>query len=269
MFQLKALFVRLYFLAACLISGFCLWSLLQGEFIYIGVLLIWLPLPVIQTVRLKCNVAWGEERETPLLLPLLLGLASVLLSEQHFAAPLWLSLAGLFSLLLYLFVATATPTGVREGKGRRELLSAQAFTDAQGHSIQLSALQGQARLVIFIHSTDVYARMAVRQLKQTLERKAEWLTAEQVVLIAVADISALAGDLPPGVHLWRDTDSQGCEALGLLLRGGRWPLGDALRPTVAVQGSDGQVGFWSIASNYRVPTCLEESWPRLQRALTS
>lgn len=270
MFQLKALFVRLYLLSAIVISATCCFQLFQGHFVYLGVLLMWLPLPLVQLLRLWRNVAWAEERETPLMLPALLGLAGVLLTEQHFSAPLWLALAGLFSLLLYLFVVTATPLSTREleqrGDDVRAGLSSLAFVYG-GERVTLA--DGQSRLVLFVHSAGPYSRMAIRQLTQTLNDRAGVLKPEQVVLISSVDIEPLCKALPSGVCRWLDPQGQSLEALGLLLRGGNWPLGDAVRPALAVVDGQGETRLWSVADNLRLAPCLAEAWPRLERALSA
>jgi len=270
MFQLKALFLRLYLLASVLISAVCFAQLWQGQFVYFGVLLIWLPLPLLQLLRLQRNIAWGEERETPLMLPALLGVAGVLLTEQHFSAPLWLALAGLFALLLYLFVMTATPMSVREralaGSDARARLSSLGFVDTDG--VRVSLVGGSARLVLFVHSAGPYSRMAIRQLQSLFD--SNQLSPEQVVLVGSVDIAPLGTlFLPSGVAYWRDPQGQSCEKLGLLLRGGNWPLGDAIRPALAVVNDRGETRFWSVADNHRLSPCLSVAWPRLERALTA
>jgi len=271
MFQLKALFVRLYLLAAVIISATCLVQLWQGSFVYLGVLLMWLPLPLIQLLRLRRNVAWGEERETPLMLPALLGLGCVLLTEQHFSAPLWLALAGLFALLLYFFVMTATPISDRVqalvGDDAQARLCSLKFIDERGEAVCLA--NDPARLVLFVHSAGPYSRMAIRQLQQVLVERVAILKPEQVVLISSSGIESLCKYLPSGVRCWQDTQGQSLEALGLLLRGGNWPLGDAVRPALAVVDGLGATRFWSVADNHRLAPCLNDAWPRLERALTA
>jgi len=268
MFQLKSFFVRLYLLASIIISAMCFVQLWYGQFLYLAVLLMWLPLPLLQVLRLQRNIAWGEERETPLVLPALLGLGCILLAEQNFSAPLWLALAGLFSLLLYLYVMTATPLSVREralaGSDARASLSSQVFLDTDG--VRVDFASGPVRLVMFVHSAGPYSRMAVRQLQSLIEDGR--LSPEQVVLVSSVDITPLCATLPSGVAYWRDLQGRSFEGLGLLLRGGNWPQGDALRPALAVVDRCGEARFWSVADNYRLPPCLSDAWPRLERALS-
>ncbi len=111
--------------------------------------------------------------------------------------------------------------------------------------------------------------MAIRQLQQLLSEQQGLIEAEQVVLISSVDIASICEALPRGVARWRDPQGQSLEALGLLLRGGNWPFGDAVRPALAVVDGRGHTRFWSVADNHRLAPCLVEALPRIERAFSS
>ncbi len=268
MHQLKAQFSLLYYLACWLIALFSLWQCAQGHWIYVGVLMIWLPLPVATLFRVAAvNVGWGQEREVVLLLPVLLGLASVLLSGQQDTLSMLLALVGLFGVLLFLYIATAVPYGHRESQANKESLTDAVFYEA-GEQKRLTDLSGNPCLVLFLHSANAYARMAVRQLSTLLEVKGDTLPADRVVVISVGQISWLSAALPNEVHHWCVGDGTSASELGLLLRGGAFPKGDALRPTLAVMDESSNTVVWVVAKNYRLPPCLDNYWPRVEKVFS-
>lgn len=266
MFFFKALFVRAYYLCALLVTALSVYFLLEGQWRYVGVILIWSPLLVLTLYRrYGDNVGWGQQRETLLMLPMLIGFAAVLLSDHAgagagFTTAMWLALSGLFSLLLFQTVMTDVPYGVREPEGDKNQLLSLTFQASGGQTQPLS--REGAQVLMFVHGNDCYAHMQVRQLKNWLSEGA--ITPEQVTVV-----SAREGNwtLPDGVNAWLDVDGQAAKALGLQLRGGNWPQGDAMRPALAVV-SGGEIKLWQVAKNYRLPPCLQELAPRLERALS-
>lgn len=275
MFFFKSLFVRVHELLMPLVSLWALWQMLQGQWLWLSVLLAWAPLFLINLWRLHIgNLAFHDERESLALAPALIGVALLLMTGERDQI-LWWTLAGLFSLLLSTVVMSRLPRGVREARGDERQLSQLSFHSDNDQSARPS----QVRLLMFIHSGwSPYAFMALRELQTFLQEEA--LPADQVALVfsdGVPRHNAVIKELQSaGVHLWWD-EGDSCEALGLWLRGGsagRLGGRNALRPALALmpQSSEDNQGqapqFWLMSDNVRLPPSPRQHRQRLRSLLS-
>lgn len=255
-----------------MVSVFALMHLVQGHWQWLAPLLAWVPMPLLNLWRrFKTNAWYRDERERPVMTLTLLAVAMVLITGER-EAPLWCTLAGLFGLLLLLFVATAVPRGLREKQGNSTLLAELEFSDAAGKPCRLrqSLPQGPV-MALFVHSpSQVYGCMAVRELQQWLQQGHSPIPASQIVVIFPGDIPAWVEPLKSlGVHCWQDSQGASLATLGLWLRGGNvgFPGGpNAARPALAVLADDQQQpGLWQVADNLRMPPSLEVLQSKIDR----
>jgi hypothetical protein len=261
MYLFKALYIRAYFVTALVMTFWCLSLLGQGKWLWLAPLLTWSPLWLHNTWRMQvANSGYQDDREKLAMSLALAGVGIMLIAGERDHI-LWWTLAGLFALLLYIFLISKLTYGVRETKGDKDLLPQ-----------LIGSHHPEARLVVFFHAASCpYAKMAMRELLTVLKTKDEALKPEQVVAV-------FADELPPwvrkfqqaGGRCWVDTDGEVCQQLGLWLRDGNVLLDggrNALRPALAAINSEGQVGFWEVAKNFRLPPSLHTHWERVKRAL--
>lgn len=271
MFTFRSLYWRLYSLSAIAITLFALLQLLRGEWQWLAPLLAWAPLPLLNLWRrFKANVGYLDERERPVMTLTLIAVAMVLVTGER-DLPLWFTLAGLFGLLLFLFVASALPRGLREQKGRPESLSELEFRSA-GEAVSLQPLLQQGSvLVLFLHSgSQVYSRMALRELQQWLEQGRATVPAQQIVALFPGQIPSWSDSVSTlGVNCWQDSEGSSLIELGLWLRGGNAGFtggAHAARPALAVlQPGQSKPQLWQVANNYRLPPSLTILQPKIDR----
>ncbi|MYM64666.1 hypothetical protein [Pseudomaricurvus sp. HS19] len=264
MFLLQHQLLRILALAAPFITLLSLWHLSAGELLWLAPVLAWLPLPLLQLWRrFVGNIAFADPRETPALLPVLLATGGALVLGER-GAPLWLTLAGLFALLLHNRVLTAVPRGVREVQGAAGELLQLDFEDAGG-AVRRLAGAGD-RLVLFpFAGWSVYSRM---QLRQLLEQLPQLSLAQPPLVVFAGAVPQWAQIMGAGrFECWGDPGAVSSQALGLWLRGASGPGGTlAQRPALAIV-SGGELRFWQVAGNYRVPPSLQDCRGRLQKWL--
>ena len=276
MFFFKSLFVRVHELLMPLLSLWSLWQILQGQWLWLAVLLAWAPLFLINLWRRYLgNIAFHDERESLALAPALVGVALLLMAGERDQL-LWWTLAGLFSLLLSTVVMSCLPRGVRESRGDESQLAQLKFHSGSG---QLAS-PAQVRLLMFIHSGwSPYAVMVLRELQTFLQEEA--LPADQVALVfsdAVPSHNTVIKELQAmGVHLWWD-DGDSSRSLGLWLRGGsagRFGGRNALRPALALMPQSAEVNqsaapqFWLTSDNVRLPPSPRQHRQRLLSLLST
>lgn len=271
MFLFKALFIRLYTLLAPMIAIYSLWQLSQGQWRWLAPLLAWAPLWLINLWRYyRANVFFLDERESAAMLLALVGVGIVWVAGERDPV-LWLTLAGLFSLLLYVYLMSSLSRGVREALGEKEALADVPFRAAAGSLVTLRE-STQVQLVVFMHSHwSAYSRMWARELMEVLEQHNRALSSGQVAVVFCGSLPSWSdGLVERGVHCWVDPDGQSCERLGLWLRGGsRFFSGaqHALRPAYAVLNAQRQSILWEQAENFRLPPSLQHGWGKITRAL--
>ncbi|GAB3092807.1 thioredoxin family protein [Aestuariicella hydrocarbonica] len=269
MFLLKALYVRIFTLLAMLVTLWGSWQLLQGQWLWLAPMLTWTPLWVCNLWRYhRGNIFYQDEREYPAMAFALLGVGLVLVLGERDVI-LWSTLAGLFGLLLYVFVASSLTRGVREPAGDKQRLSHLEFQLDSGAPVSLP-VTAENQWVFFFHATGCpYARMAMRELLQVLARYPGRLKPEHVVAIFPDQLPGWARELQlQGGRCWGDTRGDASRQLGLWLRGGDGTLGagqNALRPALAVLGSEGDVKYWEVAKSFRLPPSLQQNWGRLSQ----
>lgn len=260
MYFFKAVYIRAYFLIALVMTFWCLSQFGQGNWLWLAPLLSWAPLWLHNLWRLHlANSAFQDDREKLALALALIGVALMLIAGER-GRILWWTLAGLFGLLLYIYVVSALPPGVREGRGDKTRLP------------QLLPGSPGARLVMFFHAASCpYARMAMRELMAALD--AEELQAQQVLAVFADEVPAWAEPLRRrGGQCWADDEGKVSQQLGLWLRGGNALLDggrNALRPALAAINAAGEVGFWEVAKNFRLPPSVVAHRERLKRVLQS
>ncbi|WP_439134232.1 hypothetical protein [Pseudomaricurvus sp.] len=275
MYFFKALYIRAYFLTALVMTFWVLSQLGQGHWLWVAPLLTWTPMWLHNLWRLHINNSWYQDERERLAMGLaLLGVAVMLIGGQR-GPVLWWTLAGLFGLLLYVFLVSKMTRGVRESEGDRDLLPTLDFSrrvaDDHAKTELVSAQKSGARWMLFFHAPSCpYSRMAMRELMGILEQHPE-IKPEQVVVVFADALPDWATKFSKaGGQCWVDADGESSRTLGLWLRGGNALLDgghNALRPALAALDSNGQVVFWDVANNFRLPPSLEQHWERLQRYL--
>ncbi len=260
MFLFQHHFLRIWALAAAVITLWSLWHLMAGQWLWLAPLLAWLPLPLLQLWRrFVGNLAFADPRETPALLPALLATGGILVLGERGMA-LWLTLAGLFALLLHNRVLTAVPQGVRDTQAAGEGLLQLDFVDADGQVHRLA--DAGDRLVLFpFAGWSVYSRMQLRELLQQLPQLS---LAQPPLVVFAGAVPGWAVSLGAGqFECWGDPRGDSSLVLGLWLRGAAGAGGTlAQRPALAIV-SGGELRFWQVAGNYRVPPSLQDSRGRL------
>lgn len=261
MYFFKALYIRAYFLTALVMTFWCLSQLGQHKWLWLAPLLSWAPLWLHNLWRLYvANSAYQDEREKLAMGLALAGIALMLVAGER-GPILWWTLGGLFGLLLYVYVISALPRGVREVRGDKSRLPSLLLPHAP-----------QARLMVFFHAASCpYARMVMRELVDLLAEHPQVLQAEQVLAVFADEVPEWAGKFrQAGGQCWVDSEGDISQQLGLWLRGGNALLHggrNALRPAVAALDEQGEVAFWEVAKNFRLPPSLQASWERVQRVL--
>lgn len=283
MYFFKALYIRAYFLTALVITFWGLSQLGQGHGLWVAPLLTWTPLWLHNVWRLHLANSWfGDERERLAMGLALLGVGVVLVAGERDQV-LWWTLAGLFALLLYVVLISSLSRGVREPEGDQSKLPELMFScpaagnnekseliNVQTYNALLTA-EGKSpvRWVLFFHAPSCpYSRMAMRELMQKLDQHPEILP-EQVVTVFADELPGwVARFQKAGGQCWVDLDGESGKQLGLWLRGGNTLLEggrNALRPALAALNPDGEVAFWEVAANFRLPPSLEDQWEKLKR----
>lgn len=284
MYFFKALYIRAYFLIALVMTFWGLSQLGQGHWLWVAPLLTWTPLWLHNIWRLHLHNAWYQDERERLAMGLaLLGVGLMLIVGERDLV-LWWTLGGLFGLLLYVFLVSKLPQGVRESTGDKNQLPTLEFSrtiaDDYGKTERISVAQHNAlldddknkiRWVLFFHAASCpYARMAMRELMSGFERHPD-IKPEQVVAVFSDELPQWVRSFrKAGGQCWVDTDGESCGMLGLWLRGGNVLLDggqNALRPALAALDTNGEVVFWDVASNFRLPPFLEQHRERLQRYL--
>lgn len=256
MYFFKAVYIRAYFLVALVMTFWCLSQFGQGNWLWLAPMLSWAPLWLHNLWRLHlANSAFQDDREKLAMALALAGVGLMLIAGERGRILYW-TLAGLFGLLLYVYVISALPFGVREARGDKTRLP-QLLPDATG-----------AQLVVFFHAASCpYARMAMRELMATLDSGE--LHAERVLAVFADEVPAWAEPLRQrGARCWADDEGEISQQLGLWLRGGNALLDggrNALRPALAAINAAGEVGFWEVATNFRLPPSLAANRERLKR----
>ncbi|NHN39288.1 hypothetical protein G8764_18435 [Pseudomaricurvus alcaniphilus] len=269
MYLFKALYVLLYMIAAAIAVAWSLLHLWQGDWLWLAPCLLWAPLPLLNLWRFyRANLCFPDERERVVLGLGLVGLALVLVGASR-GPVLWWSLAGLFSLLLFLFVVSRLNPGVREKPGDSAALPALDFLDPRGRRVKVTDLAGVSLLVVVHAHWCPYARMALRELRQ--QARQQGLPPTSIMLLFPDYLPDWCQPLiAEGFHCCYDEEGNSSQALGLWLRGGSSFLpggANALRPALAALDADGKPVFWRVASNYRLPPLLGDHWQRLRPLL--
>lgn len=263
----RALYLQAFGLISLLISAYALLQLFTGQWLWVAVLLAWLPSVVINGWRrYRANIAFLDERESPIMLLAMVGLSICLLFGER-GVVLWFTLAGLFGLLLLLMFATRLGQGLREPSGDSGQLKRLAFHDGNNQSVTLQ--DSCSHLVVFLHSgTDVYSRMAARALKSHLAMHSAHAEGAQVSVVFPDAVPHWAQELWGESIQLLSLSLLEAQKIGLGLRGGNGLRGDALRPTIAVVKANSSVPeFWVVAANLRLPPTFMEHRGRIQRLL--
>lgn len=259
MYLLKALYVRAYFLIALVMIFWCLSQFGQNHWLWLAPLLSWAPLWLHNLWRMHvANSGYQDDREKFAMGLALAGVALMLVAGER-GPILWWTLGGLFALLVYVWVISSLPLGVRETRGDNTRLPQTLLPHAP-----------QARLVVFFHAASCpYARMAMRELMEVIKSHPEAFKPEQVLAVFADELPEWIGKFrQAGGQCWADTDGEISQQLGLWLRGGNALLDgghNALRPAVAALNANGEVAFWEVAKNFRLPPSLQASWERIRR----
>lgn len=271
MFVWRALYLRLYGVLAIAISLWALLQLSQGQWLWLGALLAWGHLPCINAWRrYGGNFAYGDERERLAMTSTLLGVALVFITGSRDWA-LWVTLGGLFGLLIFVFIATAMPRGLRESQGDRADLVNLLFTEHnQPRSLKQLNAESPVLLLVIHSAADSYSRSAARELQQLLTDAQLPLPAGQCVLVFPGDVPDWARSLmDQGVHCWSDPEGDSLATLGLWLRGGNWSFAGgphAARPLLAViEAGQSAARLWVEAANFRVPPSVQENLTKISR----
>ncbi|WP_390615682.1 hypothetical protein [Maricurvus nonylphenolicus] len=227
---------------------FSLVMIAQGQWLWSGVLLAWLPLQLVNVWRrYRAPVFIEDERETLAMAMGLLGLAILLVGGDR-SWPLALGGLGIACLLVYRFFWSSVKPGVRA-------------TEADTSVLAPLASEKQPTLVLFMRGeTCPFSQMVVRDTAAFAEEAAE-LKGLQIVYLYPQ--SSIAGAEPA----WAD-------ALGINLRGGApwsWSFAgrgkDTLSPAIALLDSQGKCLFWDRASNYRLPPTPRNRWSKIAARL--
>lgn len=272
MFVWRALYLRVYGLLAVAITLWALWQLLHAQWLWLGPLLAWGHLPCINAWRYRNNFAYRDERERLAMTTTLLGVALVLIAGSREWA-LALTLAGLFGLLIYVFIASALPRGLREHDGDTRGLADLSFDNDQGRATLGQINTDKPVLLLVIHSAaHCYSRMAARELQNSLACGELPLQAEQCVLLFPGELPRWSQSLlSQGIQCWSDSSGESLAQLGLWLRGGNWSFAGgshAARPLLAVlPANHDQPKLWVESSNFRVPPSLQDNIGKISRLL--
>lgn len=271
MFAWRALYLRIYAGLALVLSLWSLLHLFQGDWGWLGALLAWGHLPCINYWRrYHSNFAFRDERERLAMTSTMLGVALVLIAGSRDWA-LAATLGGLFGLLIYVFIASALPRGLREEEGETGSLAGLTLSDGDRERTLSELNTDKPVLLLVMHSAShCYSRMAARELQIMLSDGQLPLSAEQCVLVFPGAIPQWCQELTEqGVHCWNDSEGDSLATLGLWLRGGNWSFAGgphAARPTLALlQAGQSSAKIWIESVNFRLPPSLQDNLAKISR----
>lgn len=220
----------------------------QGQWLWAGVLLTWLPLQLINLWRrYRAPLLFEDERETLAMAMSLLGLAVLLIGGER-SWPLAMGGLGLACLLVYRFFWSSVKPGLRAAEADTAVLKA-------------LACEQQPTLVLFMRSDRcLYSQMVARDTEALAEDVAQLKDLKLLYLYPHSTNTELPAD-------W-------AEALGINLRGGApwgWRMTgaakDTLSPAIALLDPQGECLFWDRASNYRLPPTPRNRWSKIAARL--
>jgi uncharacterized membrane protein len=244
----KSFFYSLYVITAWGMTLLSLVLITQGQWLWSGVLLAWLPLQLVNLWRrYRAPVFVEDERETLAMAMSLLGLAILLVGGER-SWPLALGGLGIACLLVYRFFWSSVKPGLREVKADTSVLAGLASAE-------------QPTLVLFMRGEPCpFSQMVIRDTTAFVEEVA---AAKALQLVYLYPQSSIVG----ATSNWSD-------ALGINLRGGA-PWGwrftgcgkDTLSPAMALLDTQGKCLFWDRASNYRLPPTPRNRWSKIAAQL--
>ena len=264
MFLLKSLLLAVYVVVALLASILSIVQLGSGNFIWLSVLSVWMPVLVLNALRYwVVNLNYNDSRESPLLALSLAGVAMALVLAER-GIVLWLVLGGLLSLLLYFTVLSSVTPGPRANRGDYSDLRKLPFYNSVGEVVTL-ANQPEVQLVVFMHAPwSPYSRMAMRELRAFVGESG----VQKGIVVFPDCVPDWGQDLGEALECWSDKEGEPTGVLGVWIRGGSafMPLArHALRPSVAFLDQQGNVKVWAQSENFRVVPDLQEQYSKFLR----
>jgi hypothetical protein len=274
MYFFKASYLYLYLACSWLVSCLAVFAIAQGDWLWIGPLLVWLPLQLVNLWRRnKSTIFDRDEREKLPMTLAMLGVCLLLVTGQRDAI-LWSTLGGLFGLLLFVFPMSALGRGLREPAVDLSAIKDLKWIDQHNQTRHFSELTiDQSVIVVVLHSlASVYSKMVVRELLEVITLPNSLIKPTQIVVIStIKNSKELSLLSTAGVNCWFDVQDNSLATLGLWLRGGNWFFRSephAARPALVVLNSDkAEPVFWSVAKNFRLPPSLRENLPKINRLL--
>ncbi len=271
----KSFVLSSYCMAAWLISGFCLWQLLNGSVLWFAVLLTWLPLQLVNLWRSRWQMQLIEdEREIAAMAASLIGLGGLLIAGDR-GWPLAMGGLGIAGLLLYRFWLSSVKPGLRDIQVDTAVLQQGSLLDSQGHIITLSDTEAQPTLLVFMRGDWCPFSKLVRHDVRAMQSELAHVRTLLVYGHALnSDVMASTLEYA-SIHDVTDPEHTLISALGISLRGGapwwaRWHGRgrDSVCPALALLNREGECVYWERASNYRLPPTPANRWSKLKARLS-
>ena len=275
MYFFKASYLYLYWACSWLVSCYAIFAIAQGDWLWLGPLLVWLPLQLVNLWRrAKSTIFYRDEREKLVMTLAMLGVCLLLVTGQRDAI-LWSTLAGLFALLLFVFPVSALGQGMREQAADLSSIKSLKWIDQHNQTRYFSELitPKQSVVVVVLHSIErAYSSMVVRELLEVITSPDNRIKPHQLVVISTSKLSKEVSLLnAAGVHCWFDEQGNSLATLGLWLRGGNWlnrHNQHTARPALMMLNDQkDEPLLWSVADNFRLPPSLRENLPKINRLL--
>ncbi len=275
----KSFLLSSFCLGAWVISGFSLWQILNGNSLWVGVLLAWLPLQLVNLWRGRWQTHLVEdEREITAMATCLIGLGVLLIGGDR-SWPLAMGGLGLAGLLLYRFWLTSVKPGLREAQADTSVLKQgvllQQGVGGQSQTINLADSYSQFTLLVFMRGDWCpFSALVVHDVKNMQAELTELRTL--LVYGHELDCGALnAAQENASVCSVSDPDQTLARSLEISLRGGapwwaRWrgKGRDSICPAMALLDREGECVYWERASNYRLPPTPRNRWSKLKARLS-
>ncbi len=274
----KSFLLSSFCLGAWLVSGFSLWQILTGNVLWIGVLLTWLPLQLVNLWRGRWQTNLIEdEREITAMAACLIGLGVLLIAGDR-SWPLAMGGLGLAGLLLYRFWLTSVKPGLRETQADTAVLQQGALLqqaeDGLGQTINLAEVCSQPTLLVFMRGDWCpFSALVAHDVKAMQTELADVRTL--LVYGHELDSGAMnSASAHSSVRYVSDPEQALARSVGISLRGGapwwaRWrgKGRDSICPALALLNREGECVYWEQASNYRLPPTPRNCWSKLKARL--